>query len=295
MNIPKWKRFEELVAKVQKTFVPDAKITLDDKITGVLSGVPRQVDISIRQKIGQFEILIAIDCKDHSVPIDVKHVEEFIGLVQDIDANKGVLVSASGFTSTAITRGEKAGLEMYRLVDAEPHEWQATVTIPVLCDFRGLRSYSLTLAGNRRVLESFNLDDVKNIQVYDERNESLGKIYYLLHKKWHDGQLPTQPGEYKSVSVFKNPTYVKYNEGFFRIKILCDFIIQKRLFLGHLPLTKVSGFQDSKTGGLITKEFTTDKLDMLDVESNWMQIESLDDFAVTPVINIEALDTYTGK
>ncbi|MEK0338561.1 MAG: hypothetical protein QQN41_14120, partial [Nitrosopumilus sp.] len=45
----------------------------------------------------------------------------------------------------------------------------------------------------------------------------------------------------------------------------------------------------------LTRGFTTDKLDMSDVESNWMQIESVDDIAITPVITIKASDTYTGE
>ena len=36
-----------------------------------------------------------MDCKDYSDPVDVKGVEEFIGLLQDVGANKGGMVTKS--------------------------------------------------------------------------------------------------------------------------------------------------------------------------------------------------------
>lgn len=39
----------------------------------------RQVDVLVRQRIGQYERTIAIDCKDYGSPVDVKGIEEFNG------------------------------------------------------------------------------------------------------------------------------------------------------------------------------------------------------------------------
>jgi hypothetical protein len=93
---PKWKRFESLVARIQKELSPDAKVTLDDKIMGRRSQTFRQIDISVRRVVGQFEILIIIDCKDYAKPVDVKDAEDFLGLAEDVGANKGALVSSNG-------------------------------------------------------------------------------------------------------------------------------------------------------------------------------------------------------
>jgi hypothetical protein len=38
---------------------------------GVDSGTERQIDVSIRQQVSQFPILVIIDCKDYAEPIDV--------------------------------------------------------------------------------------------------------------------------------------------------------------------------------------------------------------------------------
>lgn len=61
---PKWKRFEKLVYEIQREFAASAKVTLNDSIQGVDSRTPRQIDISVRQNIGQYSILVVIDCKD---------------------------------------------------------------------------------------------------------------------------------------------------------------------------------------------------------------------------------------
>lgn len=80
----KWEKFEELVCEVQKKLSPDAVVKHNDHIIGAQSKTKRQIDISIRYRVGQYEILIVIDCKDYSTPVDIKSVESFIGLAKDV-------------------------------------------------------------------------------------------------------------------------------------------------------------------------------------------------------------------
>jgi restriction endonuclease Mrr len=77
----------------------------------------REVDISIRTKVGQFDIFIALDCKDYNKPVAVKTVEEFSGLLEDIQATKGGIVSYHGFSDTAKKKAELKGIDLYRLID----------------------------------------------------------------------------------------------------------------------------------------------------------------------------------
>lgn len=79
---PKWKRFEKLVYDLQKEFAGDAELTLNDTIKGVDSTVGRQIAIAIRRRVGQYPILIVIDCKDYEEPLDVKDVESFAGMAR---------------------------------------------------------------------------------------------------------------------------------------------------------------------------------------------------------------------
>ena len=74
----KWKEFEKPVARVQADLAGNGVVTHNDKIIGNITGVERQIDVSIRGRIGQYDTLIVIECKDLGRPLDVKDVEEFI-------------------------------------------------------------------------------------------------------------------------------------------------------------------------------------------------------------------------
>ena len=67
--------------------------------------------------MGQYTIRIVIDCKDYKTAVDVKELEAFMGLADDVGANKGAMVAACGFTSTAKRRARDAGIDLFRLVD----------------------------------------------------------------------------------------------------------------------------------------------------------------------------------
>ncbi|MBI4296494.1 MAG: restriction endonuclease, partial [Chloroflexi bacterium] len=133
---PKWRRFEQVAAEIQHALAPNAEVTLNDHILGKDSGVGRQIDITVRQKIGQYEILVAIDCKDYKTPVDIKDVDSFAGMIRDIQAHKGAMIAANGFTNGAKQVGIRLGLDLYRLVDTDSVDWQNSVSIPMLCDFR---------------------------------------------------------------------------------------------------------------------------------------------------------------
>jgi restriction endonuclease Mrr len=95
------RELEMLVARIQQQLAPKAEVIHDVKLDGRYSGRKRQIDVLMREQIGQYDIKIVIDCKDYKTPVDVKSVEEFYGLLSDVGAHKGVLVCPQGFTTTA--------------------------------------------------------------------------------------------------------------------------------------------------------------------------------------------------
>lgn len=58
-----WKEFESFAFEIQQKLSPAAAVVKNDTIRGK-SGRLREVDISIRQKVGQFDLLMIIDCKN---------------------------------------------------------------------------------------------------------------------------------------------------------------------------------------------------------------------------------------
>jgi restriction endonuclease Mrr len=117
------------VDKIQAQLAPGATITHNVKLTGK-SGVDRQIDVLVEQKIGQYEMRIVLDAKDHKAPVDINDVESFHGLLLDVGAHKGALVCPGGFTEGAKKRARDFEIDLYSPVDTDPHKWQAHVSAP---------------------------------------------------------------------------------------------------------------------------------------------------------------------
>ena len=98
---------EILVSKIQKQLAPDADVVHDARLPGRKSNRDRQIDVLVRQKIGQYEMLIVLDCKDSARPVNVKGVEEFHGLLDDVGAHKGALVCPQRFYGGGKNTGKR--------------------------------------------------------------------------------------------------------------------------------------------------------------------------------------------
>ena len=133
MAEPKWKRFEKLIHQIHTQFAPkDAVVTLDDKIVGYESKVERQLDVTIRAIVAQYKVLIVVECKDEARPLDVGTMGEFASLLRDVKANKGVMISTSGYTPAALEMARAQGIDTRTYLDTESIDWKSEVTIPVL-------------------------------------------------------------------------------------------------------------------------------------------------------------------
>jgi hypothetical protein len=293
---PKWKRFENLVGQVQKTLSPEAEVLLSQKIVGRKTKVQRQVDILVRQSVGQYKITIIVECKDYNRPVDVKDIEKFIGLIDDTGANKGALVAANGFTDAARARAVGSGIDLYGLVDAEAHDWQTYVTIPVVCDFRGLGKVRARFGYSSVAARSWlATQDSPAITLYKLDRHPLGMVLQLVWLMWNQHQLPSEPGEYSGVTLLDGDFLICLDDGtFHEVKATIDLEVISELYFGQVPLINVKGFQDQVTGDLHTAGFTTDFIDVAKVEQHWLKIESAGVLAVKPLLTLKALDVYPG-
>ncbi|AYB34749.1 restriction endonuclease [Chryseolinea soli] len=126
------REFEQLIESIYREIDPDSKVTRNDKILGHQSKTHREIDLSIRSKIGLHEILIVVQAKDTKKPIDVNVVYEFVGVINDIKANKGVLISSKGFSKSAKSVCENYGIDMFTAHDFENPKWTLDLKMPVL-------------------------------------------------------------------------------------------------------------------------------------------------------------------
>lgn len=282
----KWRRFEKLVANVQKELAPDANVQHNDHIWGHYSKKNRQIDVSIRKRIGQFELLIAISCKDWSEPVDIDEIDSFSNVIKDIHAHKGAMVATNGFTGGAKNMAKAKGIDLYRLIDAEPHEWQTYISVPVICDFRSLHKFKFALPSYLANTDPYT------IMLFNASQQKLGNIVEVLHKRWNTGQLPSETGEHGWIPIFEGKTKTLYKGRFDDADISAKICVRNKLYFGQLQLIDIKGFRDEHTGAIATNSFTTEWLDAKRVERDWMQIVDPSEIAVTPLFVLTALDIY---
>lgn len=103
---PTWKLYEDQVFNLLRNKAPDAQVSADVRLPGRYSGVPRQVDVLVTGTFPGLEgpQLMVVECKALARRIDVKDVETAFGLVDDVGAPFGLIVTTEGFSSAAKAR-----------------------------------------------------------------------------------------------------------------------------------------------------------------------------------------------
>jgi len=284
-----YRELEQLVARIQQQLAPNSRVIHNTKLLGRETKRMRQIDVLVQDKVAQFHINIVIDCKDYKNPVDVKGVEEFYGLLDDVGAQKGVLVCPRGFTQTAKVRAEGLQIDLYSPVDTDPHKWQVRVTIPALCDFRSAAisfGFMFSAPLPMRVLPNFFDNDV-----FSKRTgEKLGTITGCAVDRWNSGGFPTDVGIHENLPIFDEEIITDNGYGMkVPMHLYVGLHVTRELYFGQQPITKISGFKDEIRGNVIANAFQFGILDPQEVEQSWKKIESEAEAPIRPVISMTGL------
>jgi hypothetical protein len=260
------KEFEELAHRIQASLAPNGKVTLNDSIPGAISKSARQVDISIRAQIGQFSLLIAVECKDWKDPVDGPAVEAFIQKLQDIKAQKGAMVAARGFTEGALNIARAADIATYRLVDTDSVNWKVLLRIPYLLIGYHLR-YRITVIPDHSVVSvsaSF-FERMREVVALDMERNVLGKIHYMVAKKWNADVIPKEIGTHHI--PLPECHYLEYRDERLKCEVIILADVTQTRYFGGLGIEETQGFYDVQNKSLMTQQFTTAKLCPGDIET----------------------------
>jgi len=99
-----WKDFEGEIFAILKESYPEAKITFNAKIKGRYSKVTRQLDILVEEYVAGNRMRIVFEAKYFNKKVDVKSVESCLGMLEDVEANKSIMISVKGFSEAAYNR-----------------------------------------------------------------------------------------------------------------------------------------------------------------------------------------------
>jgi len=288
---PKWKKFEEFVASIQKQLTPNAVVTHNEKIIGK-SGVERQLDIVVRYSLAQFNILVVMDCKNWKKPVDINDVGAFCDQVEDVGANKGAIVCNAGFTEGAIKRAQEKGIDLLRAVDTESMDWPGYLAIPALCDFRYLKSFRFRFVHRAPTPFSMPAVDLKYIGIYNKDGGLRDILVNLLTKAWNQGMLPNEVGEHNDLRFFNEDAYTKVGDTVYGpVEITSSITVGQKLYFGAVPLSKGQGFQNVATGAFTSKCIEWG-IDVVEVEKKWRKLTSIEELAVKATFTLMADDCY---
>jgi hypothetical protein len=131
-NTPDWQSYEREVHEELKTKYFRSTVCHNVKLRGLRSGALRQIDVLVEDTSSTGSVRTVVEAKYRRRPIDVKQVEAFLGLLQDVGAPQGVMISPVGYSKAALARATRddVDLDLDVLTLDEFRQWQTAIAIP---------------------------------------------------------------------------------------------------------------------------------------------------------------------
>lgn len=118
-----WRKFEWLVARIEEILAPEGVVIKSpDRIKDLVTGQMREVDASIRYKVGSTPILITIECRERAGVQDDTWIEQLATKRNKIGAAKTIAVSSTGFTKPAVRSARFHNIELRQINDITDDE-----------------------------------------------------------------------------------------------------------------------------------------------------------------------------
>ena len=98
--------------------IEQLEISRDAHLRG-MSGYVHQIDVVYRFRIWRTDFLVLVECKQYSKSVGVDDLLQLKSRMDDLRAQKGLLVSSSGFQQGAITFAKANGISLLRVCGTE--------------------------------------------------------------------------------------------------------------------------------------------------------------------------------
>ncbi|HEY5748981.1 MAG TPA: restriction endonuclease [Chryseolinea sp.] len=284
------REFEQLIESIYRDVDPNSQITRNDKIFGHESKADREIDLSIRSKIGIHEILIVVQAKDTNKPIDVNVVYAFIGVIKDIHASKGVLISAKGYSKSAKALCKSYGIDMFTAHDVASPKWTLDLRMPVLLthfegwyrpDFRFISNDAyVKMIQDKRAPEIPDWDDFKF--TYDN-----GRSYFTAREEFlnlcTEGGLIYDGGEHQARCQPKVELFITDGVLVPVKDLRFVFSITKREYYKYFEVKEFRGLIDSVSNVLKPAKFRVESEDVVIADNQIRSVQGIQLETWTPV------------
>lgn len=108
-----WREFERLVARIEQAAAgATASVNSPDRVRSLITGRKREVDATIRTRVGTADALITIECRRRKASQDITWLEQLGSKKQAVGAWRTIAVASSAFSSDAIAAAAFYGIEL---------------------------------------------------------------------------------------------------------------------------------------------------------------------------------------
>lgn len=128
-----------------------------DSIVGRTSGAAREIDVSLRGKVGSADLLVIFECRDCARRQGVEWIEQLASERTDVGAQLAVAVSSSGFTRAAAAYARAHSVMPRRVKELDPTDIRRafdTQSVTLVVPHLRIRASASILSSPPHALES---------------------------------------------------------------------------------------------------------------------------------------------
>ncbi len=181
--------YELLIEQMYRQLEPNAIVTHDDHIYDAQAKTKRQIDVSIKYRFADVNHLIVVEVKDYKHKANISVVDSFQQVIEDVNANKGILICSKGFSKTAINKAESYGIDCLTVHSALNKNWETLLKIPVkkvTYEFTLKSDFILNIAHKagkkvKMINDTFSYDGINIIDTTDIISDHI-----LKKKNWKE-------------------------------------------------------------------------------------------------------------
>jgi hypothetical protein len=288
MGQKRWQGFEELAHRILSEFAPFANVKLDDSIIGSDSGAYRQIDVSLKWTFEGRELLTIVQAKDWKAKADIKVVDAFRSVIQDVGATQGILICSAGFSKNALQYARRVGIQCYNVHDASSLNWSQQLAIPLLwTDVTPYVNPQFTIrleAGDSLVGDP---DNPKYQMFILSLDQGTTRVDWsgTFDRMWNDGELDRSGGETK-VLYDERQLYLAVKD---RNEKLCwrpltdfhlSYEVKRQSWLGSLKPADARGIIDLLNDSTFTPTYLRIEEFPMERDASWKKVADTDALAI---------------
>jgi hypothetical protein len=110
----------------------DVTVKSPDDPPDLVAGGTREVDVSLRSKVGSAEVLVIVECRDRGRRADIQWIDQVKTKRDAVGAAKAIAVASGDFSKKALTAARAYGIDTRTLAQvnsAEIKRWAGTLTM----------------------------------------------------------------------------------------------------------------------------------------------------------------------